>query len=187
MSPVRQGVASTSSLNAALQEQLNPGGFGQQELSKKGWGTVIPQVLRTGDKVLQRVNNYDKDVYNGDIGFVEEVSVIEQLLTVRYAIGSEGRSCFPPLQPKLLRYQRFETSTSIPDLQLGLSSQSTLLLEHERSGWSCMWPQATSFSVVPKFHDVTSGFKSSTLCFLYSSTAKSCVLSGSLFGLPNCW
>lgn len=88
MSPVRQGPASTSSLNAALQQQLNPAGPQSQEMSKKAWGNGIPQILRTGDKVLQRANNYDKDVYNGDIGFVNTVDTTGQELTVRFAAPS---------------------------------------------------------------------------------------------------
>ena len=91
MSPVRQGIASTSSLNAALQERLNPGRPDRQGLSKKNYQNAIPQILRMGDKVLQRTNNYDKDVYNGDTGFVEDVSMAEQMLTVRFAApGNKG-------------------------------------------------------------------------------------------------
>ncbi len=94
MSPVRQGTASTSSLNAALQEQLNPGGPAKQGLSKRSYQSAVPQVLRMGDKVLQRTNNYEKDVYNGDIGFVDQVSTAEQLLTVRFgAPGGKGVPC----------------------------------------------------------------------------------------------
>ncbi|KAK9862475.1 hypothetical protein WJX84_005310 [Apatococcus fuscideae] len=91
LSPVRQGPASTSSLNAAMQQQLNPSGPQKQEMSKRSYGNGIPQIIRTGDKVLQRANNYDKDVYNGDIGFVDQVSTTDQALTVRFAApGNQG-------------------------------------------------------------------------------------------------
>ena len=97
MSPVRQGIASTGSLNAALQEQLNPASPDKNGLSKKSYQNAVPQILRMGDKVLQRANNYDKDVFNGDTGFVDQVSVAEQLLTVRFAApGNKGRPCIQP-------------------------------------------------------------------------------------------
>jgi exodeoxyribonuclease V alpha subunit len=40
--------------------------------------------LRVGDKVMQTQNNYDKDVYNGDIGFIRSLDPIEQRLTVDF-------------------------------------------------------------------------------------------------------
>ena len=45
-------------------------------------------VFRLGDKVMQTQNNYDKDVYNGDIGFIQSMDVIEQNLKVNF----DGRS-----------------------------------------------------------------------------------------------
>jgi exodeoxyribonuclease V alpha subunit len=45
-------------------------------------------MFRLGDKVMQTQNNYDKDVYNGDIGFIQAIDMIEQTLTVDF----DGRS-----------------------------------------------------------------------------------------------
>jgi len=40
--------------------------------------------FQTGDKVIQTENDYDKDVFNGDVGIVERIDGVEQLVTVRF-------------------------------------------------------------------------------------------------------
>lgn len=62
LAPMRKGLLGVESLNIKLQEILNPMPSAELEL----WGTK----WRTGDKVMQLRNNYDKNVYNGDIGFI---------------------------------------------------------------------------------------------------------------------
>ncbi len=42
------------------------------------------QVYRLGDKVMQTHNNYDKEVYNGDIGWISDLDLIEHSLTVEF-------------------------------------------------------------------------------------------------------
>ena len=44
----------------------------------------MARLFRLGDKVMQTQNNYDKDVYNGDIGFIHSMDMIEQTLTVDF-------------------------------------------------------------------------------------------------------
>jgi exodeoxyribonuclease V alpha subunit len=61
ISPMYKGVVGVDHLNAELQARLNPGGEGLQA------GT---RVFRAHDKVMQIRNDYDKDVFNGDIGSV---------------------------------------------------------------------------------------------------------------------
>ena len=73
--PMRRNLLGTDSLNAALQQALNPRGDG---LVRGG------TTFRVGDRVMQLRNNYDKDVYNGDIGFVKAVSPEERKLVVAY-------------------------------------------------------------------------------------------------------
>jgi exodeoxyribonuclease V alpha subunit len=65
-------------LNERLQEKLNPPLGSKPE--RKLYGTIF----RLGDKVMQTQNNYDKDVYNGDIGFVNSIDVVEQTLVVDF-------------------------------------------------------------------------------------------------------
>lgn len=60
LTPMRKGVLGTDELNRILQEKLNPHGA-----PTRGFA------FRVGDKVLQTVNNYDLDVFNGDTGILE--------------------------------------------------------------------------------------------------------------------
>jgi len=78
LAPLYRGPAGVTVLNERLQEKLNPPNVSKQE--RKLYGTL----LRIGDKVMQTQNNYDKDVYNGDIGFIRSMDVVEQTLTVEF-------------------------------------------------------------------------------------------------------
>ena len=69
------GQAGVTRLNQLLQETLNPPG-------RKPERRLGGRTFRVGDKVMQTVNNYDKSVYNGDIGRVTAIDVIGQTLTV---------------------------------------------------------------------------------------------------------
>ena len=64
MTPPRGGVGARS-LNIELQAALNPAG--DRKVERFGW-TFAP-----GDKVMQIENDYDKEVYNGDIGYIVDV------------------------------------------------------------------------------------------------------------------
>ena len=63
--PMNRGGAGARSLNIELQAALNPAG--ERKVERFGW-TFAP-----GDKVMQIENDYDKEVYNGDIGQVADV------------------------------------------------------------------------------------------------------------------
>jgi exodeoxyribonuclease V alpha subunit len=76
LAPLYRGPAGVTLLNERLQEKLNPPASNKPE--RKLYGTLF----RLGDKVMQTRNNYDKDVYNGDIGYVRSLDVIEQTLTM---------------------------------------------------------------------------------------------------------
>ena len=62
--PMHRGELGTASLNAALQERLNPSQPGGIDLTRGD------RVFRIGDKVMQLRNDYDKNVFNGDIGVI---------------------------------------------------------------------------------------------------------------------
>ena len=81
LSPIYRGPAGVTILNDRLQEELNPPRNNKPE--RKLYGTFF----RLGDKVMQTQNNYDKDAYNGDIGFIRALDMIEQTLVVDF----EGR------------------------------------------------------------------------------------------------
>lgn len=79
LTPMQRGVVGAANLNQELQKALNPpagdGGRGQG-LRRGGF------VFRARDKVMQIRNNYDKEVFNGDIGVVRSVDMEERTLTV---------------------------------------------------------------------------------------------------------
>jgi exodeoxyribonuclease V alpha subunit len=77
LTPMNRTELGTRNLNTRLQEVLNVS-RGGPEVRRHGW------TFRAGDKVLQTVNNYQKDVFNGDIGRVASVDLVEQELTVEY-------------------------------------------------------------------------------------------------------
>ena len=82
LSPIYRGQAGVMALNERLQGKLNPPAAGKPE--RKLFGLTY----RAGDKVMQTRNNYDKDVYNGDIGFIRSLDLIEHTLSVDF----EGRT-----------------------------------------------------------------------------------------------
>jgi exodeoxyribonuclease V alpha subunit len=75
LSPMHRGASGTQALNQALQHQLNDGA---QSFERRG------TTFRVGDKVLQTKNDYDRDIYNGDIGFVERIDGDARQLWVRF-------------------------------------------------------------------------------------------------------
>ena len=75
LAPMQRSVVGATNLNIALQEAINPVG---DSLSRGGFR------YRRGDRVMQIRNNYDKDVFNGDIGTVEHVDMEERTLTVSF-------------------------------------------------------------------------------------------------------
>ncbi|MEM8604206.1 MAG: ATP-dependent RecD-like DNA helicase, partial [Cyanobacteria bacterium P01_H01_bin.121] len=76
--PMVRGVMGTRNLNQVLQATLNPLKPGQPELVR---GRTC---LRLGDRVIQQVNDYDRDVFNGDLGTVQQLDLEEQDVTVQY-------------------------------------------------------------------------------------------------------
>ncbi|MEP7309367.1 MAG: ATP-dependent RecD-like DNA helicase [Acidobacteriota bacterium] len=78
--PMNRGGVGARSLNISLQAALNPAG--ERKVERFGW-TFAP-----GDKVMQIENDYDKEVYNGDIGYVDDVDADAGELIARF----EGRA-----------------------------------------------------------------------------------------------
>lgn len=76
LSPMYNGSAGVNNLNDRLQAALNPPSGRKPERRLSG------RVFRVGDKVMQMTNNYDKNVYNGDIGRVTALDPLQQTMTV---------------------------------------------------------------------------------------------------------
>lgn len=78
LSPMHKGPAGTLAMNQILQQALNPEG---PALEVRG------QKLRLGDKVLQTRNDYENEVFNGDVGVISNVDLAERKLSVRFDSG----------------------------------------------------------------------------------------------------
>lgn len=75
LTPMQRGDTGAQNLNLVLQEKLNP----SKEFLKRG-GTEY----RLNDKVMQIRNNYDKEVYNGDVGVISKLNIDEKTIIVNY-------------------------------------------------------------------------------------------------------
>jgi exodeoxyribonuclease V alpha subunit len=81
LSPMHRGVVGARTLNQKLQEKINPLRYDRPEYRSGN------RVFRRGDRVLQLRNNYDKDVFNGDVGRIEHIDLEEGEIWVEF----EGR------------------------------------------------------------------------------------------------
>ena len=77
LTPMNRSELGARNLNARLQEVLNPA-HGQEEVQRFGW------TFRVGDKVLQTQNNYQKEVFNGDIGRITRIDAVAQELVAEF-------------------------------------------------------------------------------------------------------
>lgn len=75
IAPMYRGPAGVNALNEALQKALN----GDRRMAEK---QLFGRLFRVGDKVMQTRNNYDKDVFNGDIGRIYGIDLEENYLEV---------------------------------------------------------------------------------------------------------
>jgi exodeoxyribonuclease V alpha subunit len=78
LSPMNRGSLGVRELNTALQRVLNPARSGEAAVERFGWR------FQKRDKVIQTENDYDKDVFNGDIGVVERIDPLEQEVSIRF-------------------------------------------------------------------------------------------------------
>lgn len=79
LSPMNKGVCGTENLNLLLGEKLNPSAAGELRAGER--------VFRTGDKVMQTVNDYDKAVFNGDFGRITAVDAKKRRMAVCFDGG----------------------------------------------------------------------------------------------------
>ena len=80
LTPMNRSLLGARNLNQVLQEALNPSDGGP-EIQRFGW------TFRIGDRVIQTENDYNRDVFNGDLGVIESIDRIEQDMVVNF----EGR------------------------------------------------------------------------------------------------
>lgn len=94
LTPMQRGQLGARNINLALQASINPTGA---EVQKYGW------TFRVNDKVMQIENNYDKDVYNGDIGRITNIDEENREIKVKYD-SREVQYDFNELDELILAY-----------------------------------------------------------------------------------
>lgn len=75
LTPMNRGGLGARSLNIELQKKLNAQSTGVHRFGSR---------YSVGDRVIQNVNNYDKEVFNGDIGFIQEINLEDSLLHIQF-------------------------------------------------------------------------------------------------------
>ncbi|MBD2512939.1 ATP-dependent RecD-like DNA helicase [Nostoc muscorum FACHB-395] len=76
--PMTRGVIGTRNLNTVLQQLINPPSPSKVEINRGG------NLLREGDRIIQLTNDYNREVFNGDLGIILTIDTVEQEVTVQY-------------------------------------------------------------------------------------------------------
>jgi exodeoxyribonuclease V alpha subunit len=125
LTPMNRGSLGVREMNLLLQRQLNPPREGGMAVEKFGWQ------FRPGDKVLQTANNYDKDVFNGDIGQITAIDQVEKEVKINF----EGREVvyeYGELDEIALAYAitiHKSQGSEFPAVIIPLATQQYLLLQ----------------------------------------------------------
>ena len=122
LTPMQRGELGARNLNQVVQKALNPAG---DEVQRFGW------TFRLGDKVMQTVNNYEKDTFNGDIGRVAKIDPEEQELTVNFD-GRQVAYDFGELDELMLSYAvtiHKSQGSEYPCVVIPLHTQHYMLLQ----------------------------------------------------------
>jgi exodeoxyribonuclease V alpha subunit len=123
--PMNRGSLGVRELNERLQQELNPPRTGEPVIEKFGWR------LAAGDKVIQTVNNYDKDVFNGDIGRITRVDPAEREVVITFD-RREVRYEFGELDEISLAYAitiHKSQGSEFPAVVIPLAMQHYMLLQ----------------------------------------------------------
>ena len=125
LSPMNRGSLGIRELNARLQEELNARKAEEPFVEKFGWQ------YRIRDKVIQTENDYDKEVFNGDIGQIAKIDPAERELTVRFD-QREVKYDFGELDELSLAYAitiHKSQGSEFPAVIIPLATQHYLLLQ----------------------------------------------------------
>lgn len=125
LAPMNRGSLGIRELNVRLQAELNPARPDQPMVEKFGWQ------FRVGDKVMQTENDYDKEVFNGDIGQVARVDPDEREVVVRFD-QREVRYDYGELDELSLAYAitiHKSQGSEFPAVVIPLAMQHYLLLQ----------------------------------------------------------
>jgi len=126
LTPMHRNSLGTKALNAALQESLNPPSDFKLEIERFG------STFRTGDKVIQMRNNYDTDVFNGDIGHIREITTEPARIQVVFEGDREVRYEPGDLDELQLAYAvtiHKSQGSEFPAVVIPISMQQYVLLQ----------------------------------------------------------
>jgi exodeoxyribonuclease V alpha subunit len=122
LTPMNRGILGTANLNAELEALLNPGDVGIARGSR---------AFRVNDKVMQIRNNYNLEVFNGDIGRVAAIDETDRVMHVRYE-GREVRYDYADLDELVLAYAcsiHKAQGSEYPAVVIPLHTQHYVLLQ----------------------------------------------------------
>jgi exodeoxyribonuclease V alpha subunit len=123
--PMNRGSLGVRELNLRLQAELNPPRADEPVVERFGW------TFRARDKVIQTENNYDKEVFNGDIGQVTRIEPVEREVVVRFD-QREVRYDFGELDEVALAYAitiHKSQGSEFPAVVLPVAMQQYMLLQ----------------------------------------------------------
>jgi exodeoxyribonuclease V alpha subunit len=113
IAPMKAGVAGTTNLNVLVQEKLNPKDASKKEIE------LHKRIFRVGDRVMQIVNNYDREwekindfgyavygsgVFNGDMGHIDDISTEISEISVVFDDGRRAFYSYAELEEIVLSY-----------------------------------------------------------------------------------
>ncbi|HLW01600.1 MAG TPA: AAA family ATPase [Ktedonobacterales bacterium] len=128
LSPMHRGKCGVGELNMRLQAAINPP---SDQKAERRYGGMC---FRVGDKVLQLRNNYEKEVFNGDGGWITDISVEDQTLTVRLDDERKVSYEFGELDELMLAYAisiHKAQGSEYPACVIPLAMEQYLLLERK--------------------------------------------------------
>lgn len=102
LTPMNKGSIGTREINKRIQEAINPEEKGKAQIARG------KDIFREGDRVIQTSNNYDLNVFNGDIGYITKINGKDSSLVIKYGKGNYS---------KLVQYER----QNIIEIQLAYS------------------------------------------------------------------
>lgn len=102
LTPMNKGSIGTKEINKRVQEAINP------KDGKKNEIFYGEKIFREGDRVIQTQNNYDLNVFNGDIGYITKISPVDMSFIVKF--GNEKNS-------KIIIYEK----SNLPEIELAYS------------------------------------------------------------------